>query len=507
MSYLLGIDVGSTNLKAVLYDFKGDEVATASELTQRVTPDTDNPDWVVWQPQQIWDGIASSIKQIVSKVDDPRDIKGVAVTGMGMDGVPIDINGDWLYPFISWNCPRTKPQMERWLETVGVEKQFAISGSPVWPFHTSFRLMWMKENQPEILSKTHKWVLIEDFINFMLSGEYATDYSMASSTSLFDQNKQQWSDELIALAGIDKDLLCDAKPAGTLVGTVHDAASKKTGLAKGTPVVLGGHDYSCGCLPTGAFVPNVILDVIGTWEMIVTTIDKPILDISLCNAGAVMDSHVVDGKWAIMAAAVAGDMTEWFKSQFGCDEVKQATDEKKSEWHYIVEKASASPAGANGLLFLPHMSGSFSPVVDAESSGAFVGLRNTHTRSDMFRAVIEGVNFQFKDIIDSLQESLNETPEKIIAIGGPTRNDLWMQTKADIASMVVEIPEVAEPVTLGAAMLAGIGSGVYDDLPQAYEAVKKKTRIVEPNEKEHAKYVEIFQKYKKLYPALKSLRD
>ena len=216
MSYLLGIDVGSTNLKAVLYDLKGDEVATASEPTQRVTPDSDHPDWAVWQPQQIWDGIAGSIKQVVSKINDPREIKGVAVTGMGMDGVPLDSNGDWLYPFISWHCPRTKPQMERWIETVGVEKQFPISGSPIWQFHTSYRLMWMKENQPEILSKTHKWVLIEDFINFMLCGEYATDYSMASSTSLFDQSAQQWSDELIDLAGIDKDLLCDAKPAGTV---------------------------------------------------------------------------------------------------------------------------------------------------------------------------------------------------------------------------------------------------------------------------------------------------
>lgn len=507
MSYLLGVDVGSTNLKAVLYDLRGSEVASASEPTERVTPDADHPDWAVWQPEQIWNGIAGSIKQVASKIKDPKEIKGVAVTGMGMDGVPIDINGDWLYPFISWHCPRTKPQMERWAETVGSEKQFAISGSPIWPFHTSFRLMWMKENQPEILGKTHKWVLIEDFINFMLSGEYATDYSMASSTSLFDQKKQQWSDELIDLAGIDKNLLCDAKPAGTVVGSVHDAASEKTGLAKGTPVVLGGHDYSCGCLPTGAFVPNVILDVIGTWEMIVTTIDKPLLDISLCNAGALMDSHVVKDKWAIMAAAVAGDMTEWFKSQFGYEDVKQATDEEKSEWHYLVEKASASPTGSNGILFLPHMLGSFSPVIDAESAGAFIGLRNNHTRSDMFRAVIEGVNFQFKDIIDSIQESLNEKPEKIIAIGGPTRNDLWMQTKADITSMVVEIPDVAEPVTLGAAMLAGIGAGVYDDLPQAYEAVRKKTRIIEPNEKEHSKYVDIYKKYKKLYSALKGIRS
>ena len=507
MNYLLGVDVGSTNLKAVLYDLNGDAVASASEPTQRITPDVEHPDWAIWQPEQIWGGVAGSIRQVVSQIKDPKEVKGVSVTGMGMDGVPLDSKGNWLYPFISWHCPRTKPQQERWLETVGAEKQFSISGSPVWPFHTSFRLIWMKENEPEILSRTHKWVLIEDFINFMLCGQYATDYSMASSTSLFDQNKQQWSDELINLAGIDKDLLCDAKPAGTVVGCVHGKASEKTGLAKGTPVVLGGHDYCCGCLPTGAFAPGVILDVIGTWEMVVATIDQPLLDTSLCDAGALVDSHVADGKWAIMAAAVAGDMTEWFKSQFGYEEVKQADDEKISQWHYLVEKASASPAGSNGVLFLPHMSGSFSPVIDSESTGAFVGLRNTNSKADMFRAVIEGVNFQFMDIIENLQASLLEMPEKIIAIGGPTKNELWMQTKADITSKIVEISEVAEPVTLGAAMLAGIGTEVYGDLPQAYEAVRKKTRVVVPNKKEHSKYVDIYRKYKKLYLALKSIRD
>ncbi|TFG50800.1 MAG: hypothetical protein E4H40_00535, partial [Candidatus Brocadiia bacterium] len=368
-------------------------------------------------------------------------------------------------------------------------------------------LMWMKENEPEILSKTHKYVLIEDFINFMLCGEYATDYSMASSTSLFDEKQQKWSDELIDTAGIDKDLLCDAKPSGTVIGCVHSKASQKTGLAKGTPVVLGGHDYSCGCLPTGAFVPGVILDVIGTWEMVVTSIDKPLLDMSLCNAEAVIDSHVANGKWAIMVANVAGGMTEWFKSQFAYEEIKQADDEKLSQWHYLVKNASARPVGANGVLFLPHMSGSSGPVVDPESTGAFVGLRNTHTRADMFRAVIEGINFQFLDIIDNLKTVLDKTPEKIVAIGGPTRNELWMQTKADISAKIMEIPEIDEPVTLGAAMLAGIGAGVYDDLTQAYEAVRKKVRVIEPNEKEHLKYIDIYHKYKKLYPALKGIRD
>ena len=505
MSYLLGLDIGSTNLKAVLYDLHGNSIAKASGPTQRVNPDLDHPDWAIWQPQQIWDGIANSIRQVVSQIDTPQDIKAVAVTGMGMDGVPIDKSGDWLYPFISWHCPRTKPQQDWWIENVGAEKQFSISGSQIWPFNTALRLMWMKENEPEILSRTHKWLLIEDFVNFMLCGEHATDYSMASSTLLFDQKKRQWSDELIDIAGIDKNLLCDPKPSGTVLGHVHRKASEKTGLAKGTPVVLGGHDYSCGCLPTGAFVPGIILAVIGTWEMAVATLDQPVLSDSLCNMGAIVDSHVAPDKWAILAATVAGDMLEWFRSRFGCEEVKQAEDEKLSSWHYLVEKASESPIGSNGVLFLPHMSGSFCPVIDPESTGAFIGLRNINTKADMFRAVIEGVNFQFLNIIEDLEASLTESAEKVIAIGGGTKNDLWMQSKADMTSKIVEIPEIDEAVPLGAAMLAGIGAGLYDNLQQAFEAVSKSSRVIEPDEKAHAKYLDIYQQYKKLYPALKNI--
>jgi xylulokinase len=241
--------------------------------------------------------------------------------------------------------------------------------------------------------------------------------------------------------------------------------------------------------------------------MVVTALDQPLLSGPLCDMGAIVDSHVAPEKWAIMAATVAGDMLEWFKSRFGCEEVKQAEDEELSPWHYLVKKASESPIGSNGVLFLPHMSGSFCPVIDPESTGAFIGLRNVNTRSDMFRAVIEGVTFQFMDILENLEASLTESAEKVIAIGGATKNHLWMQAKADITSKIVEIPEIDEAVPLGAAMLAGIGAGIYDNLQQAFEAVSKSSRVVEPNAEAHAKYLDIYQQYKKLYPALKNIRD
>jgi len=292
MDFLLGLDVGSTSLKAIIYDLRGNVVAKGSEPTERFNPYPKNPEWAIWKPEQIWGGVAASIKEAVSQIENKTDIKGVAVTGMGMDGVPVDKEGKWLYPFISWHCPRTVPQQQWWLENVGAERQFSLCGNQIWTFNTAFRLMWMKEHEPKILANTKKWLLIEDFINFMLCGEYATDYSMASTTLLFDQRKRRWLDELIDLAGIDKGLLCDPKPSGTLLGEIHREAAEATGLAVGTAVVLGGHDYLCGCLPSGAFEPGVVLDVTGTWEIVVGALDEPVLTEQVRRTGILVDSHV-----------------------------------------------------------------------------------------------------------------------------------------------------------------------------------------------------------------------
>jgi len=506
MDYLLGIDVGSTSLKAIIYDLQGNAIAQASEPTQKFNPYPDNPQWAVWKPEQIWGGIANSIKKAIGQIDDAKDIKGVAVTGMGMDGLPIGKGGQWLYPFISWHCPRTLPQQQWWLENIGADKQFELCGNQIWTFNTAFRLMWMKENEPEILAKTEKWLLIEDFINFMLCGEYATDYSMASTTLLFEQRKRQWSDELIELAGIDKGLLCEPKAGGTVLGEVHKKAAEATGLAAGTAVVLGGHDYLFGCLPTGAFKPGVVLDVTGTWEIVVASLDEPVLTRDVREAGYLVDSHVARDKWAVMGAAVAGEMIEWFKKEFCYEEEQKAKEHGGVVWDYLMEGAAKSPAGANGIMFQPHMSGSTCPILDHNSAGAFLGLRSTATKADMLRAIIEGLDYQFLQMVNALDTGLGITPEKIVAVGGATKNAFWMQNKADVVGIPIEAPDIDEAVPLGVAILAGIGVGLYKDEQDAYEQVYKAGQVYEPDSQLHSKYAEWFEMFENVYPALKSVR-
>jgi xylulokinase len=507
MDYLVGIDLGSTNLKAVVYDPDGRAVASGSRPTVRSNPYPDHPDWAIWQPEQIWSGVAVSLQEALARVPQPHRIRGVTVTGMGMDGLPMTQDGSWLYPFISWHCPRTLPQQRWWCEHIGADRQFALTGTPIWGFNTALRLLWMREHEPRILDRTFKWVLIEDFVNFQLCGRFATDYSMASTTLLFDQRQRKWSAELARDTGIDPQLLCEVLPSGTVLGEVHGAAAAATGLPLRTPVVLGGHDYCCGMLPTGAFRPGVVLDVTGTWEMVVTALDEPILDPAVGRLGVFVDSHVARGKWTVMGGAVAADMLEWFRREFATAEKRTAAEAGGVDWDYLMAAAQSSPAGSRGVFFLPHMSGGSCPHVDPTSMGAWVGLRNFVTRSDMLRALIEGLDYQFLEILEAYETGLGVSPERIVAIGGATHNEFWMQNKADVVGKPIEVPALEEAVPLGAAILAGIGAGIYRDEAEAFARVTRPSRVYQPNAQLAPRYREWYGTYQQLYPALRSIHE
>jgi len=525
--YLMGIDLGSTSLKSVVFDLEGRMVARASRPTVQFHPNPQHPEWTVWQPEQIWGDTAAAIRETVSQLDDPRQIRAVAVTGMGMDGLPVDSSGQWLYPFISWHDARTLPQYERWLGRVGLQKSFLIGGSPVWPINSVFRILWMAENEPEIMQKTAKWLLIEDFVNFMLCGKMTTDYSMASCTLLFDQRRRCWSDELLAAAGLSRSLLCELQPSGTFLGEIHGAASRQTGLPEGTPVVLGGHDHLCGAIPVGAFEPGVFLDVTGTWETVLATTDEPALDAKLVGTGLMVQAHVARDKYTAWGGNPAGDMLEWFRAEFGesfrpertvpepsqgmdssdlpSSNGSEAGDIRAVAWEALIRSAAKTPPGARGVLFLPHLCGASFPVVDATSRGAFLGLSRRAGRGEIVRAIIEGLCFQFRDFVETLAARLGRAPERVITVGGATRNRFWMQTKADVLGRAVEVPEIEEATPLGAAILAGIGVGLYADERNAYERVCPQSHVYHPQSANQQLYDRTFAIYRQLYPLLADL--
>lgn len=505
MTYLAGIDLGSTTLKAVIYDIAGNPVASACRATERFHPDPAHPEWTVWMPDQIWGGSAAAMQEAIAQVGDPAQIAGVAVTGMGMDGVPVDEQGRWLYPFISWHCPRTQPQFDWWVKNIGAEKTFSYGGNTLWRFSTALRLLWMADHEPEILKHTYKWLLIEDYVNMMLSGRFATDYTMASCTLLFDQKRLDWSDEIVELSGIERRLLAPAYPSGTRIGEVTAAAAEATGLAAGTPVVLGGHDYLCGALPVGAIRPGVILDVSGTWEIVLAATRAPVLTPAAQQTGVTVEAHVARDLYSIWGGAVSSDMLEWYRKEYGF-EAKHRADQcgrlaNGGDWDFLMADAAASPVGARGVMFLPHLSGGGCPVNDTRSLGAFVGLSNFASRGDLLRALIEGLDYQFLDIIRTMQ-GLDVPFDHLVVVGGALRNKFWMQNKADMVGRTIEAPEVAEATTLGAAMLAGMGVGIYRDEQDAFEQVRKPGTIYDPDLRVTARYAELFPIYKQLYDAL-----
>lgn len=507
MSYLASIDLGSTTLKAVIFDLAGNVVASACRPTERFHPDAAHPEWTVWMPDQIWGDSAAAMREALAQVDNPRQVKGVAVTGMGMDGVPVDEHGQWLYPFISWHCPRTQPQFDWWSEHITAEKTFSIGGNTLWRFSTALRLLWMAEHQPQILQRTYKWLLIEDYINMMLCGQMATDHTMASCTLLFDQMKRGWSDELLGLAGIDRRLLPDSRPSGTFLGDVTPAAAAATGLPAGTPVVLGGHDYLCGALPVGVIRPGVILDVSGTWEIVLAAAEAPVLTPAAQRTGVTVETHVARDLYAVWGGAVSADMLEWYRGEFGFEARHLADQCCGVDWDFLMADAAAAPAGSHGVMFLPHFSGGGCPTVDPRSLGAFVGMSSRSSKGAMLRAVIEGLDYQFVEMVRTLHTDLHITFDRLIVVGGATRNKFWMQNKADMIAGLfgrsVEVSDVAEATSLGAAMLAGIGVGIYRDEEDAFAHVYKAGAVCEPDPQAASLYAQLFPIYQQLYPALK----
>jgi xylulokinase len=505
MGYLLGIDLGSTSIKAVAYDLAGNIAAMHSVPAEVKHLDSDHPTWAFWDPETVWTSTFTVIKSVLHRIGNAADIEGIAVTGMGMDGVPLDQNGQWLYPFISWQCTRTEPQSRAFSRQLGAEKIFSITGKQVLHIDTIYRLIWMKENHPEVLDKTDKWLLIEDFVNFKLCGRRATDYTMASCTSLFDQRTLNWSDELFDSAGLDKALFPEALPSGTVLGGVTQKAAKKTGLKEGTPVVLGGHDYICAGLAVGAFIPDVIMDVTGTWEIIIRTLPRLVLDKEIFEAGINVEAHVAQKAYLLAGYSPSALMLEWFRDNYGFEEKEIENRTGKRDWESLMEKAAKAPCGSNGVFFLPHLAGAGTPDIDSRSLGAFIGLSTAADKGNMLRAIIEGLDYQFKDILLAFERALPGEIQKIIAVGGAVRNQFWMQNKADVTGKVIEVPDLEEATTLGAALLAGIGLGIYQDEQDALQRTYKEGRIYEPDLNRKKAYEDYYRIFKKLQPSLKEV--
>ena len=306
MGYLMGLDIGTRSIRSSIFDEMGKCVADASvNYNINYFVDMTNPEWAFVYPEELWNATVKAIRASLYHLQNPRSVVAVSVACIGMDGIPLDEAGKPLYPFISWQCTRTKSQCDRMVEHFGEEHIFNIAGRRAQCTDSIYRIIWFRENYPELFGKMKKWLLMQDYINYKLSGVMITDYSMASTTSLLDQKEHCWSREFLDYAQIDAGMMPDILPSGTTIGKVCPEAVASTGLSEDTVLVLGGHDYLCALLPYSVSNERSVFNIVDSWDMAIALSDSSSLIQSIFQGGLKLESHVTPGKYAIVGDAIS----------------------------------------------------------------------------------------------------------------------------------------------------------------------------------------------------------
>jgi xylulokinase len=491
---LLGLDMGSTNVKAVAYEPDGRAVAQASVPTVTHYP---RPTWAFFRPDELWSSAARVIRDVTARIDDPRRIAGVAVASMAEAGVPLDASGEPAYDAIAWFDRRTIPQRDRLGREIGEEELFARTGLSLQPIWSLCKLLWIKDNEPEAWSRSVRWLNIADFIAYNLSGEVATDWSLASRTLAFDIRRRVWEGDILRSAGVPESLFAPAVPSGTRIGSVNANAAAATGLPLGTAVVAGGHDHVCGALAAGVVERGQVLDSMGTAEALFLALDAPLSNPSLGRMGYTQGAHVAAGRYyANGGIYTSGASIEWLRSAVG-----------GMDHEAFVAEAAATPVGSLGTTFIPHLRLSNAPNVDARARAAFIGLTSDSARGTLARAVLEGLAYEGRATLEPLLDlaGLPKTP-KIAVIGGGAKNDLLLRIKASVMQTSLHVLDIEEGTALGAAILGGLGAGIYLDVADALASIRRRPRVIEPEPESAVFYDTIFRDvYAHIFQALRPL--
>lgn len=492
---IAGVDVGTTNIKAVVYTPDGQAVAIASRPTPVHYP---QPGWANFQVDELWNSFVSALREVTGRLDDPGRIAGISVTSFAEAGVPLDAAGHaTTNEMIAWFDTRTRPQVD-WLDqTIGKDEMFARSGLSLQPIFTLNKLLWIKQNQPEVWSRTRRWLNAAEYFLYRLSGEQASDYSLASRMLTLDLHRLCWDDDLIARVGLDRALFAPLASGGTRLGTVLPGIAAETGLPEHAIVAVGGHDHVVGSLAAGVISPGTILNSLGTAEAFFVPVTQPLTDPAAGRQGYTQGAHVVGRhRYIFSGQYTSGASVDWLRRVLGGDEPLPHAE--------LIVEAAAVPVGSLGVTFLPHLRMANPPYDDPRSRGAFVGLSTDVTRGVLARAVLEGLAFETRGSYDPLIDLPGVLPaSRIVVIGGSAKNQLFIQIKANVMGRTFSVIDVEEAGALGAAMLGGLGAGVYPDAETAIAGLRYDRFDVEPVPEAAAHYETIFrQVYQHLYPAI-----
>lgn len=497
MTVLLGLDIGSTTIKAVALEPSSSRILrTAARLTPTDQP---KPGWYQHDPERLWQAAADCLREV--STGEPA--AGLAISSMAEAGLPLDADMRPLYPIVAWYDTRCEPQAKSWEAAFTPAALHAITGQRINTSFTAFKWLWFRENEPQLAARTAHWLSVPDYLLWRLTGEQATDLSLASRTLLFDQRSRQWSCTMLEKAGLKPEQLPRALPGGTAAGRLTAQAAAACGLPAGMPCSVGGHDHLCAAFAAGGVEPGRLVDSIGTAEALLQFLAEFQTSAELATREYTCYTHVVPGLYVLKAGnKVAGGAIEWWARHLagGLDQTSDPPYEK------LQVEASEGVGKRAGPIWLPHWGGYASPDSDRYSRGALAGVRLEHQRGDLFRAQLEGLAFWTRHNRDEMERITGQASRSMVLLGGAARLHLLAQLKADILNLPVEIPDLPEAAATGAALLAGMGAGIFDSANQALSSLQYGHKTFMPNPQRVEWYENLYERaYLPLYAALKDI--
>lgn len=497
--YLLGIDLGTSGTKTVL--FRSDGTAMAAHTVEYPLYQPQNG-WAEQEPSDWWRAVRETVQAVLHKSGvAAADVAGVGISGQMHGLVMLDERGEVLHRSILWCDGRTGKECREITETVGAEKLIAITANPALAGFTAGKILWVRKHLPEVYKACRHILLPKDYIRYCLTGQFATEVSDASGMNLLDVPRRQWSDEILNKLDIDPALLGRMYESVDVTGTVTAEAAALTGLAEGTPVVGGAGDNAAAAVGTGTVRYGKAFTTLGTSGVVFAHADS----VSIDPAGRVHTfCSAVPGKWAVMSCTLAaGQSLRWLRDTCCAGEVAEAAKQGVDPYELMTALAEKTPIGADGLLFLPYLMGERSPLLDEKARGAFIGLSGGHGRGHLIRAVLEGVTYSQRQCVDVLR-GMNVPTEEMMACGGGARSAFWRQMLADVYGCPIQTAKAAlEGPALGVAILAGVGTGVYPSVESACDAIVKPDTVLYPDAECGRAYESYYQLYLRQYPALR----
>lgn len=495
--YLIGIDVGTTGAKTSIFNFEGTVVGSGYREYVCTYP---KPNWVEQDPELLVNSVMEATKDALKTSSiNPSEIASIGLSAQRCSAVFIDENGLPL-KMISWQDNRTSKEVEQIREKITAEEYYKITGLPLNTTWMLSKIMWLRNNEPDLWAKVYKVVQVHDFVLKALGAErYYVDEPDACFFGVWNTDKMSWDNNMMQLFDISPGLLPEVKPSGTQIGVTSKEVSEKTGLAEGTPLCVGAGDQNCATVGAGIVKGGNVSVSIGTGGMAIAFLDKPYRD----PAGqSMVTNHAIHGRWQLEGyQAGAAGVFRWFRDEIATLEKTVANEKGEDVFERINKLIENTPVGAKGLVFLPYLASATAPRWNSSARGTLIGLTFAHDRGCLARAFMEGITMEQKDIIEAMLTTGVEVKAARI-MGGATKSELWNQMQADMYNLPVETLKVTDAAVLGAAILAGVGVGVFSSVENGVEKMVSVNKQYMPIAENVKIYSDLYQVYAKAYEGL-----